>query len=86
MLKQTGRADALLEDPVSLGEEAGLDLDWNQGATDISQATFSGPEFDSIPFIQTTARTPEEVPYTMNELIGLGQFENLPPIDLTERL
>lgn len=86
MLKQSGRAEVLLEDPVSLGEEAGLDLDWNQDATDISQSTFYGPEFDGIPFIQTTAIPSEEVPSTTNELIGLGQFEQLPPSHLIERL
>ncbi|KAJ4211277.1 hypothetical protein NW759_012755 [Fusarium solani] len=86
IFKQSGRADALLDDPVSLGEEAGLDLDWNHDATDIGQSTFYEPGSDGVPFIQTTAMPPQEVPPTVNELIGLGQFEQLPPSHLTERL
>ncbi|KAI8653948.1 Zn(2)-C6 fungal-type domain-containing protein [Fusarium sp. Ph1] len=86
IFKQSGRADALLDDPVSLGEEAGLDLEWNQDATDISQSTFYGSASDGVPFIQTTSMPSQDVPSTVNELIGLGQFEQLPPSHLTERL
>ncbi|UPK95977.1 hypothetical protein LCI18_006912 [Fusarium solani-melongenae] len=89
MLKQVGQADALPDDPVPLGEEAGLDVDWNQDVIDIGQSTFYGPgsgPSDGAPFIQTTAMPPQEVPPTANELIGLGQFEQLPPCHLIERL
>lgn len=82
MLEQSGGADALLNDPVSLGEEDRLDLDW----TDINQSTLYGPASDDLPFIPMTAMPSQEVPSPVNELIGLGQFEQLPPYHLTERL
>lgn len=82
MLEQSGGANALLNDPVSLGEEDRLDLDW----TDINQSDLYGPAPDDVPFIPMMSMSSQEVPSPGNELIGLGQFEQLPPSHLTERL
>ncbi|KAH7148189.1 hypothetical protein EDB81DRAFT_719784 [Dactylonectria macrodidyma] len=81
--------DALFDDSVSPGEEGRLDLDWNQHSTDcidISQSSLYEPASDDVPFIPTTAMASQEVPSVSSDLLELGQFEQLPPYQLTERL
>ncbi|CVK85013.1 uncharacterized protein FMAN_01935 [Fusarium mangiferae] len=86
ILMQSGLPDMVLSEPISLGDEAGLDMDWAQDATNINQSPSDGAPSNVIPVIQPTAVSSQEDPFMMHELIGLGQFEQLPPSHLTERL
>ncbi|KAI3579280.1 hypothetical protein IWW34DRAFT_622841 [Fusarium oxysporum f. sp. albedinis] len=83
---RSGLPDILLSEPISLGDEAGLDMGWNQDAANINQSTSYGPASNGIPVMQPTAASSQEDPFMMQELIGIGQFEQLPPSHLTERL
>ncbi|ENH67215.1 hypothetical protein FOC1_g10006987 [Fusarium oxysporum f. sp. cubense race 1] len=86
IVTQSGLPDIVLSEPISLGDEAGLDTGWNQDAANINQSTSYGPASNGIPVMQPTAASSQEDPFVMHELIGLGQFEQLPPSHLTERL
>ncbi|KAF6514912.1 hypothetical protein HZS61_006046 [Fusarium oxysporum f. sp. conglutinans] len=86
IITQSGLPDIVLSEPISLGDEAGLDMGWNQDAANINQSTSYGPASNGIPVMQPTAASSQEDPFMMHELIGLGQFEQLPPSHLTERL
>ncbi|TVY68142.1 Citrinin biosynthesis transcriptional activator mrl3 [Fusarium oxysporum f. sp. cubense] len=86
IITQSGLPDIVLSEPISLGDEAGLDMGWNQDAANINHSTSYGPASNGIPVMQPTAASSQEDPFMMHELIGLGQFEQLPPSHLTERL
>jgi hypothetical protein len=86
IITQSGLPDILLSEPISLGDEAGLDMGWNQDAANINQSTSYGPASNGIPVMQPTAASSQEDPFMMQELIGIGQFEQLPPSHLAERL
>ncbi|KAF5679684.1 hypothetical protein FCIRC_6063 [Fusarium circinatum] len=86
IITQSGLPDIVLNDPASIGDEAGLDMDWNQGAADMSQSTASESASNGIPFIQQTTTPYQQEPFMMGDLMSLGQFEQLPPRHLTDRL
>ncbi|KAF5609340.1 uncharacterized protein FSUBG_4133 [Fusarium subglutinans] len=86
MITQSGLPDIVLNDPASLGDEAGLDMDWNQGAADMNQSTAYECSSNGIPFIQQTTTPYQQEPFMMGDLMSLGQFEQLPPRHLTDRL
>ncbi|KAF5249397.1 hypothetical protein FANTH_5278 [Fusarium anthophilum] len=86
IITQSGLPDIVLTDPASLGDEAGLDMDWNQGAADMNQSTAYESASNGIPFIQQTTTPYQQEPFMMGDLMSLGQFEQLPPRHLTDRL